>query len=146
MPDIYTHVPPLYLITRFRYYTRLITPFTPASSLPAPLLEPPIRQRLREHTVVQQLEHVPLAGTAFSLEVPKDPAARLGLVRVKLYLDVATNLILPVLRPRRDRPGFAGAGANVVRAWIAAFHAGARVEAVEMGRAVSEGTGPFADD
>jgi hypothetical protein len=145
------HIPVGCEILIHMYHPYIPSPITPASSLPAskasaPLLEPPIRQRLRENTVVQQLEHVPLASTALSLEVPKDPAARLGLVRVKLYLNVATNLVLPVLGPRRDGSRFTGARANVVRAWVASFHAGASIEAVEMRRTVGEGTGPFADN
>jgi hypothetical protein len=114
--------------------------------VPAPLLKAPIRQRLRKHAIVQQLKHIPLASTALSFEVPEDPATCLGLVRIQLDFDVAANLVLPVLRPRGDGTGFASAGADVVRVCVASFHAGALVEAVKVGRAVSEGTGPFADN
>jgi hypothetical protein len=120
MPHTYAQVPP--------HISSPVPNITPASlptrttlitshqelQVPAPLLEPPIRQRLREHAVVQQLKHIPLARTALSLEIPEDPPARLGFVRIQLHFDIAANLVLPVLGPRGDGARFASAGADVV--------------------------------
>jgi hypothetical protein len=152
MPHTYAQLPP-HISSPVPNITPVLLSTRPAPTtshqelkVPAPLLEPPFRQRLREHAVVQQLKHIPLARTTLSLEVPEDPPARLGLVRIQLHFDIAANLVLPVLGPRGDGAGFASAGADVVRVCVASFHAGALVEAVQVGRAVSEGTGPFADN
>lgn len=80
------------------------------------------RKWLWENTPIQQLKQIPLARTALSLEVPEYPAL-LGLECIKLDLDILSNAVLPVLRPRGDGSGFAGAGSDVRRAGEAAFHA-----------------------
>lgn len=59
--------------------------------------KPPLRQRLRKHALIKQLKQIPIPRAALRLEVPKDPALRLSLVRIELHLDVATDIVLPLL-------------------------------------------------
>jgi hypothetical protein len=56
-----------------------------------------IPRGVREHAPIQQLKEIPIARTAFCLEIPKDPALSFGLVHVELYFNVAADLVLPIL-------------------------------------------------
>jgi hypothetical protein len=110
------------------------------------LPKPPLPNRLRKHPLVHQLKKIPLARTPLSLEIPKHPAQRVRLERIKLRLDVPAHADFPGGRPVPDAPRQAGAGADVVGAGECAFAAVPSAEAVEVLCAVCQRGGPFAYD
>jgi hypothetical protein len=148
----HTRVPPYttLLITRIITRPSLIllhhTHHAPASKIITSLSKSSIPQRLRKDTAVQQLKQIPLSCTTLSLEIPEDPTPCPGFIRIELNLNIATHIILPVLRPCRHRAGFAGTGADPVRPREATLHAGAVIEAVKVGSTIGEGAGPFTHD
>lgn len=127
-----------------------IPPLTLHNDLPSKPLtcppKPPLPNRLRKHPLLHQLEEIPLARTTLSLEIPKHPAQRVRLERIKLRLDVSAHAVPPGGRPVPDAPGQAGARADEVGAGEGAFAAVPGAEAVEVFRAVGQRGGPFAHD
>ena len=68
----------------------------------------PRRDGVREDSVVQQPKEIPL-GSAFGLEIPKDPTLGFGLVGFHLAFNVAAIIVLDSLTPSRDVVDFGAA-------------------------------------
>ena len=68
----------------------------------AKLAKLPISQRLRKHSIVQQLKQVPLSCASLGLEIPEHPALSLHLEGIQLRLDILANLAFPRIAPILD--------------------------------------------
>src|ERR1700761_1427642 len=106
--------------------------------------KPPIGNRIRKNSIIQQREKIPLMRH-LGLKIPPRPALHISLERIDLGLDEGPCIVLHRLVPGADI-GFPGAGAVEGGAGVGAVVAGADAVAVEGRGAVCHGSGPFADE
>lgn len=101
---------------------------------------------MREDTSIHQGEEVPLGRAGvLGLEVPENPAVSVLLKNVQLGFDVGTGIGLEGGVPG-GQVARGVAASDVARTGVGPVVAGADTVTVEVFGAVSQGTGPFADN